>query len=355
MARPGISYHDIAEAAQSLTAQGHYPTIERIRAVTGTGSSTTIAQHLRTWRAEQETNHLLCQQEKLPDEFIALMKGLWERVLGQAEERLQVIQQDYEQQLVALTTQTQALREDNHHWQQQHQQASEKNNVLVLENTSLLQQVKTLENEALVLNSDHKHALSQLQVKDEQLGELQRQNKQTQANLEHYREAAREQRLLDQQRHEQATAQLEQTIQHLRHELATTQNQKHALQNQHDKMQFAQDLLQNELAKLNQELLEAKHQRLRLTEQYTQTEQYWQNQQADLQKQTAEQQHLCSELQKQLAITTEQLLFIRQEAVVLSEANKNLLQEKLAILQEKGQLEGQLKIMHQFKEKSAVA
>jgi hypothetical protein len=68
MARPGINYHDVADAAQQLTGQGKNPTIEGIRAFLGTGSSSTIAPHLRDWKSKQGETQRLASKEpsKLP-------------------------------------------------------------------------------------------------------------------------------------------------------------------------------------------------------------------------------------------------------------------------------------------------
>lgn len=51
MIRRGISYEDVAQAADELRSQGEIPTIERIRNLLGgTGSNTTISKYLNEWR-----------------------------------------------------------------------------------------------------------------------------------------------------------------------------------------------------------------------------------------------------------------------------------------------------------------
>lgn len=51
MARPGISYEQVAAAADALVATGQKVTIDSVRQKLGTGSPNTIHQHLKTWRA----------------------------------------------------------------------------------------------------------------------------------------------------------------------------------------------------------------------------------------------------------------------------------------------------------------
>ena len=53
MARPGISYEQVATVADALVGQGEKPSIQRIRERLGTGSPNTIHRHLKTWRAAQ--------------------------------------------------------------------------------------------------------------------------------------------------------------------------------------------------------------------------------------------------------------------------------------------------------------
>src|SRR5690242_15701507 len=93
MARPGITYNDVAKAALELTGQGKLPTIDSIRQFLSTGSSSTIAPHLRTWKAKQGETQLIASKEKLPEDLVALMKGLWERVHQEAQNQISVIEQ----------------------------------------------------------------------------------------------------------------------------------------------------------------------------------------------------------------------------------------------------------------------
>lgn len=54
MARPGITYAQVAQSAEALTAAGTNPTIAAIRqAMGGTGSPNTIHKHLAAWKGER--------------------------------------------------------------------------------------------------------------------------------------------------------------------------------------------------------------------------------------------------------------------------------------------------------------
>jgi len=70
------------------------PTIETIRNLLGTGSSSTIAPYLRKWKDSLNQTQQIACKENLPEELIALLKGLWERVVAQAEERFERFKQN---------------------------------------------------------------------------------------------------------------------------------------------------------------------------------------------------------------------------------------------------------------------
>src|SRR3990172_5325162 len=53
MARGGITFIDVDKAARYLQGQGRNPTVDAIREHLGTGSRTTLAEHLRQWKAAQ--------------------------------------------------------------------------------------------------------------------------------------------------------------------------------------------------------------------------------------------------------------------------------------------------------------
>ena len=109
MSRPGITYDDVANAALELSSQGKNPTIENIRLLTGTGSSTTIAQHLKVWKNRQAQAKLHCSKDNVPEEIAITVKGLWERVLNQADDKVTEIKQELEQTITTFKEQNKKL------------------------------------------------------------------------------------------------------------------------------------------------------------------------------------------------------------------------------------------------------
>lgn len=63
MARTGITYDEVAAAADGLVGNGEQPTIQAIRAVLGTGSPNTIHRHLTAWKQAASP----AEQRKAPE------------------------------------------------------------------------------------------------------------------------------------------------------------------------------------------------------------------------------------------------------------------------------------------------
>ena len=51
MARPGITFEQVAAVADAIIGEGQQPTINAVRDRIGTGSPNTVHRHLTVWRA----------------------------------------------------------------------------------------------------------------------------------------------------------------------------------------------------------------------------------------------------------------------------------------------------------------
>lgn len=351
MSRPGITYDDVANAAQQLAAQGKNPTIETIRFLTGTGSSSTIAQHLRAWKNRQAQASAFSSAGKVPEELMMTVKGIWEQLLIEADEKVAKIKQELDQTIIALEEQNKKLKEDNTRWQQQFHQMKQEKEGLASDKTALEQMIRKFENEktALIVENDGKK--KQLQDNQERVDELHRLNKQVQSNLEHYHEASREQRMLDQQRHEQAQTQLAQTINQLKQDLTSSNQQRNSLQQELEQLRYGKTFLQDQHDQLTV-LHEAIKPRLDQAEkeilQHATGEQHWQNQYQKTQEKLNEQHTLIINLQSQLAVLKQKYSDIQSELNEVSEQNKFLTNERWVLGQENAQLLGQLKQFEKF-------
>lgn len=346
MARPGVTYLDVANVAQQLIAAGKAPTIESVRIALGTGSNSTLGNHLRTWKSKQDQTQQIAAKENIPEELIAALKGVWERVMDQSEEKIQTIHQDTQQELITLKQEVQRLQKDNAYWQQQHQQIKQERDSFAHEKLAVEQLLNNSKIEMAAFIEKYAGLEQKTQQKQERIDELRLQNQQIQANLEHYRDASLEQRVSDQQRYEQQIKQLEQTIQQINHELTQTKQEKDILQKDNQQANFEKDGLKTQFANLNE-----KHDsiNMRLMDvlnelaKKTQDQQHWQEQFQSLQAKYDEINKSFIELKTQHVVLSQQSETMKAELKELREQNKLLAHEKWELGQEKAKLFGQLK------------
>src|SRR5690554_2465992 len=88
MARIGIQYDDVRGAIDVLMARGESPSVQKIREVLGTGSFTTISDHLREWRTRREENRDVPPPRGMPAALQELAEALWQKAQEGANQAL---------------------------------------------------------------------------------------------------------------------------------------------------------------------------------------------------------------------------------------------------------------------------
>ena len=332
MARPGVTYLDVANAAHKLAAAGKRPTIENVRSVLGTGSNSTLGAHLRLWKEQQDKTQQIATKENLPEELIASLKGLWGRVMENSDDKIQTIQNETQQKIAELKHEIQQLQHDKEHWLQQYQQIKQERDNCCNENLILQQLVSDLKTEKMVLNEKLIAAEESRQQKQEQIESLNKQNQQAQANLEHYRAASLEQRMAEQLRYDQAMQQLAQEMSVYKNELIIWQQKSQQLTFELEKMNYKYDAAIANVNELTSEL------QSKIEEQ-----QHWQMQCCNIQSKFNEHGVVFAELQTQYALLNQNFSNVKAELHAKIQQNEILAQEKWSLGQEKAQLYGQLK------------
>lgn len=88
MARHGVDFESVKQAALKLLSKGISPSTQKIRELLGTGSHTTIAEHLKIWRvthAAKKVHHL---PATIPEALIVTFETLWQTAMEHAEKNL---------------------------------------------------------------------------------------------------------------------------------------------------------------------------------------------------------------------------------------------------------------------------
>lgn len=88
MARSGVQYEDVQRAIDDLLARDESPSVQKVREVLGTGSFTTINDHLREWRTRREENREVPPPRGMPGALQELAEGLWQKAQESANEAL---------------------------------------------------------------------------------------------------------------------------------------------------------------------------------------------------------------------------------------------------------------------------
>lgn len=346
MARHGITYEDVISAANALKGQGKNVTIENVRGFLGTGSAGTVNQHLRRWKEVQNSTQKIASKENVPEPLMALVKGLWESVLAQSTEQFTPIESNYQQEIAELKAELEKYRTNNQRWQKMFNQWQEEKTALANEKLTLEQALAFAHKENQSLNSKYDGLLQQLQEKQKRVEELHRLHQQMQANLEHYRESAREQRLLDQQQFEREKQQILSDTKELKEQLAVQQatyselNQKNhviersyvELENKHNLSVNLAESLKREISRLEKTSIE-----------HQQSSQHWHDQFNQSQESIENRITEIIALQSDNKLLNQQLIDAKDLLRNMQDHNKLLASEKWDLAQEKARLEGQMR------------
>jgi myosin heavy subunit len=189
MGRAGVTLLDVEKAALQLLGRGKNPTVDAVRELLGTGSKSTIIQHLKTWKSKNDEAH-----GKLPQDLQALVTGLWERLNAQAEERIINVANSHAQE-------QQELRQALHQSQREHTEL--KNKYHQVEETLYTErQVKAeLEKQLQLEQQEHAKLRERYHANTQHLEDHKAENLRLhqlaaniQANLEHYQNSMQQAR-----------------------------------------------------------------------------------------------------------------------------------------------------------------
>ncbi|HSW70814.1 MAG TPA: DNA-binding protein [Gammaproteobacteria bacterium] len=351
MARPGISKQEVFEAASQLLGQGREPTIADVRQILQTGSNSTIANHLRDWRKEQEGTEALALHSNLPQEALSMMKGLWERLKQIAEDKCSLLETEHQETVSELRLEVEKYKSNNQRWQTLFNQWKEEKDNLAREKDQLEKSLKVLESDKLNLQSFQEVQAKELLEKNERIAELHRFHQQVQANLEHYRESAREQRLLDQERFAKEKQELQKEARDLKDQLtlikdktAVLQQEYQALLKNHSSLEQNQAQAVALIEELKTELLEEEKVKVRERE----SSLHWQKQYEKMQQALELKSAQYVDSQTEAKLLARQLTDIQKVLDEVLAQNKLLQNDKWLLAQEKAQLEGQAKQMQKM-------
>lgn len=169
MARNGISYSDVKQAIDEMQSEGLNPTIAGLRERLGTGSFTTISEHLKRWRSERQQQPMVAGGTPAPDNLNSMVQAVWQQAREDATKELESYKQEIQKTLDQAEEEKQQAIE-------QAVATNERNKWLEDKNNALLEEIRELEKQNGILTT-------KLENSEEKNRELSAQMESAQADI----------------------------------------------------------------------------------------------------------------------------------------------------------------------------
>lgn len=176
MARNGIQYSDVQQAIDALLARGDTPSVQRIREVLGTGSFTTISDHLRVWRSEREQNRDVPPPKGVPEAVVTMAGELWREAQEVANQALLHYREDANRQV----EDAQRLAEDA---KQQAANAEQRESALAEHLRHIEQRMEALNRELAASQTSEQHWHRLAEASQGEVSQLKQANQQLESQL----------------------------------------------------------------------------------------------------------------------------------------------------------------------------
>lgn len=349
MARAGVTYHDVAKAAEAIKTKGQEPTVDRVREHLGTGSKSTIAPLLKRWRADKGD---MADTTGLPNDLVEVVKSLHERVQQMADHRIEQARQEFKEL-------NEELRKKLDEAGNTIAQLNARQKDLEIQIGQLTDEVnrkaQALENTRIKLTKaelQRDEAMTRITELKANVTELKQENRDIRDHFEHYQQRTAEDRQQEREQFRSVTQGLKDQNQDLQHRLtqagsktselfdANVQLQRNADELRQANASLHSDLngkikdiqkLKHELEESVTKCRECQHKNDQLTEKMA----VLTTQKADVDKQVAVLSHALETTKAELKTAQDKVAFLTDE-------NKLILQEKAVIQGQFKQLQDSL-------------
>lgn len=229
MARSGIQYEDVRRAIDLLLQQAESPSVQKIRDVLGTGSFTTISDHLREWRTQRDENRDRPTSQDIPAPVESLVQELWRQAQESAADGLAHYRQEADRRVEEAQGAAGAARRDAEDATQRETALSDHLRQAQSRIEAYCTQIARLEAERDSARQHEAQLERQTQSVEEQLARLQADNerlgREHHATLTRKSDEFRAQLAQEEQRHEAAEARLMKLLDSARQERQASDKQ----------------------------------------------------------------------------------------------------------------------------------
>lgn len=338
MARSGILYSHVAQAAARLADDGKNPTVDSVReALGGTGSKSTIAPLLKRWKAEHQDT-VTAAESGLPAPLLQAVKALHQHMQAEFSQELEQAKQQHAEELRAAAEHEQQMRTEL--------QTALATNVTLTEDLTKTRQ-------ALAQFQDAHHAQSvalataqaenaglQQRISDRtaEVATLDHQLTQTRAQFEHFQEATAAQRAQERQAYEQRITRFEQDLAGANRQIAAQQTIIGQQEARIADMSAENERKSQALHAAQEELKDVRSARDRLTDRLTDATAA----KADLTARLTATHEQLADIRAALAGQEQAVVMLTEQLRRTEESANQLAHEKLAWQKERGALEQRL-------------
>ncbi|UZE94528.1 DNA-binding protein [Alkalimarinus alittae] len=347
MARGGVTYTDIANAAETIKNAGKNPTVDRVLSHLGTGSKSTIGPHLKNWKLQHTE---VRESNDLPLDILNVVRELHQRLQLQADDKVQQTEQRIADLSAERDEEVKALENQIASLKQALNDTTEQRDALAAENKKLLKALNEADLNAVKLESKVKsdaQLISELTTsKNEGIHQIKLMHEQQ----EHYQLKMAEERTRERAESHAIKTQLNTQITEQSRQLAAADERYKDTRNEYKELLSVKaetdktlQTLQCEYAKQETQITEISAQ----LEQSKNENQLLQSEGSKLNKLSITQSNQLAALSSELSLLNEALNMAKLDAEKIQDRFMLQTDEYQIVCQEKSVLQAQLKLLQE--------
>jgi len=345
MARTGVTYHDVAQAAAQLRQQDRVPTVDAVREILGTGSKSTIAPLLKEWKAKQ-VGIADAEQAGLPAELLASVKGIYEGMQHQAEESIDAIQAQAKTEVEEAKQALSDAQKANADLTQELKKSETALEQCEQANRSLQIELQQTQQDHRIAKTQYEALQQRLQDRNQEITRLSTQLEQVQHNLDHYRDSAQKQREQERADFDRQLLNLEQASklsleenQTLRHNLGRVETEVTKAATERDQLQSVNNALNEQTSEQGKAIEQLQLHLKEIEARYELAQQS--NKTSEAKVQSLEE--LARRSEKQIAVAQDKIQALSATNDSAEAKIEALRHDNSILMQEKASIEGQFK------------
>ena len=250
MARTGVDFYRVSQAAKTLQERGVNPTVDLVRVELGTGSKSTIGPLLKKWK---QTNLEAANAEALPEELTKTVRALLNQLQQAADIKVDEMAEEFSEEKDKLVQELVSERVLTDQRDATIKELESRIETLLAENKEVKQDLDASKLEAAKHATGLSEVRNQLQDSKNQVSDLKEEVKQVKVSREHYYERVAKDREEERKQFRSNKSLLETHISDLNSRLSSMADEKSRLETQKDKSDELARMLQDNIDLISSE------------------------------------------------------------------------------------------------------